>query len=173
MLFAACARTRPSIARAKKSQFAGTGYGPATARRPPIAPEVSVMGKTLARVISSHFETASMRRPWERFWVVSTSRQFSSTVAMENLQGAAAGGLRQEAAALLRSRHRALRTLTEPAITVLCDPFVEGVAQAAGNHAKQGENRPETRQPGQNAEHGLTLHVEASLLHQHDAGTIL
>src|SRR5271157_5662477 len=170
MLFAACANTRPTIARAKKSQFACTGFGPATARRPPIAPEVRVMGKTLARVISSHFETRSMRRPWERFWVVSTSRQFSSTVAMETSEGKLlGGGLGQEAATLLGRWHRALRTLAEPAIAVCSDPVVDGVAQSAWNDAKQGENRPKPREPGDDTEHRITLHERVLPFHQHDA----
>src|SRR5271157_3772790 len=143
MLFAACANTRPTIARAKKSQFACTGFGPATARRPPIAPEVRVMGKTLARVISSHFETGSMRRPWERFWVVSTSRQFSSTVAMETSgECCLRGVLGQESATLLGRWHQALRTLAEPAIAVGGNPVVDCVAEFARNNAEQGENRP-------------------------------
>ncbi len=77
------------------------GVGPATASSPPMAPEVSVIGNTLARMMRSHFEPRSMVRSAGRFWVVSTCFQLSSRVAMDppeigNVAGASGPGKMRE-----------------------------------------------------------------------------
>jgi len=76
MLFAACATTRPTTARTRYSQFTLTPpprRAAPTASRAPIRPDVAVIEKTAARVMTSHLLTASGRViPSGRFAVLRT-----------------------------------------------------------------------------------------------------
>jgi hypothetical protein len=77
MLFAACATTRPTIARARRPQLTVTSpvsrIAP-TASSPPMSPDVTVIENTAARVMTSHFEIASggAVMPLGRFAVLKT-----------------------------------------------------------------------------------------------------
>ena len=75
MLLDAWATTSPASASAKFSH-ATSRPSAVMASNPPIRPEVSVMEKTAARVISSHFEMTSMAAPVGKLAVASTERQF-------------------------------------------------------------------------------------------------
>ena len=77
MLLAAWATTSPTTARARRAQSTVTSpvsRAAPTASRPPIRPDVTVIEKTAARVITSHFEIASGGRviPAGRFAVLKT-----------------------------------------------------------------------------------------------------
>ena len=62
MLFAAWATTSPTIASSSRPQSTDTSpvsRAAPTASRPPISPDVAVIEKTAARVMTSHLLTAS------------------------------------------------------------------------------------------------------------------
>jgi hypothetical protein len=81
MLFAACATTSPTTDSRNNPQ--STGAPPAvraasTASRPPMSPDQIVIGKTAARVMTSHFPTASSGRVAGAFAVSRISFQARS-----------------------------------------------------------------------------------------------
>src|SRR5207249_1847152 len=96
-LLQACATTSPSKLTPKQDQFA---RGCPAASRPPIKPEVSVIGKTAARVRMSHRDTKSTGFPAERLVVVRTSFQLATYELMQTVTLASGAGESNDAAVL-------------------------------------------------------------------------
>jgi hypothetical protein len=83
MLFAACATTRPTIARARRPQSIETepvSRASPMASSPPTSPDVTVIEKTAARVITSHLlrRSGGLVMPTGRFAVLNTVRHVRS-----------------------------------------------------------------------------------------------
>src|SRR6187549_3942728 len=108
MLFAACATTRPASASRKQPNLAS---GAPTARRPPISPEHSVIGNTLARMIRSQRETRSISAPFGRFWVAMTAPQFETTELRDDMERSFAGET---------ARRKLLESATRGRLTAPC-----------------------------------------------------
>lgn len=81
MLLDACATISPTKARKNKP---GEAAGWWEASRPPTSADVSVIGKTLARMMRSQRDTASSAKPSGKFWVLRMAPHARSLVVKES-----------------------------------------------------------------------------------------